>query len=114
MKPEILNETPVSMLEVKELLSKQKKEDEELTFRAQKTFEHLEQVVTLKKKQADELFEALEKLKLPRFKEQHINKIIDLLPTKIEELKVIMQAYPLNLPQESMKKIVAEVVKIVG
>ncbi|MBI4918973.1 hypothetical protein HY837_03520 [archaeon] len=114
MKPKLLNEVSVTNFEVKELLTKLKKDNEELTFRAQKTFEHLETVVTLKKSQVEELQSELAKLKISRLRDQHINKIIDILPNSAEQLKVVMQAYPVSLKQEDLKKIADVVKKVVG
>jgi len=40
------------------------------------------------------------------FAHQHIQKIIDITPTTINDLKVIVQSYTITLNNESMKKIV--------
>lgn len=114
MKPEILSETPITSLEVKEFLTKLKNNLGELNFRAQKTLEHLEKSVSLSKKQAEELKNALEKLKIPRFKEQHINKIIDLLPVNLAQVTTLLQAYPISVKQDNMKKIAEVVNKVIS
>jgi len=46
------------------------------------------------------------KLNIPRLKEQHVHKLIDLNPTTLNELKVILQSYTITVNNESMKKIV--------
>ena len=101
---QIISETPVNIYQLKKELEKIKKRDSELNFRANKTEEYLHQVATLKN--ADELFEKIMRLNLPRLKEQHIHKIIDIAPATVNDLKVVLQGYTITLNNESMKKIV--------
>ena len=110
MKHEIIEQEPVNLNEVKEELENVKKRDKELNFRAQKTMEYVQQTAKLGKDKADELKKKLEGLKISRLKEIHIQKIIDILPTKEEDVKVILQGYNLTLTKENCKKI-ADVVK---
>ena len=111
MPSEILSETPISAYQLKEELAKIKKRDKELHFRAAKTEEHLEHIEI--PKHADPLFEKINKLNIPRLKEQHIRKIIDIMPTTIKDLKVVMQGYTISLNNENMKKIVDTINKFV-
>ena len=46
------------------------------------------------------------KLSIPRLKEQHMHKIMDIMPTTLNELKVVLQGYTITLNNESMKKII--------
>ena len=101
---QIISETPISEYQLKKELERIKKSGKELNFRANRTEEYLHQV--LAHKNADELFDKITKLNIPRLKEQHINKIIDITPTTINELKVVLQSYTLTVNNESMKKIV--------
>ena len=59
---------------------------------------------------ADELKKKLEGLKISRLKEIHIQKIIDILPTREEDVKVVLQGYNITLTKENYKKI-ADTVK---
>jgi len=104
----ILSEVPISMKELKEELEGIKKRDKELNFRANKTVEYLNQFVSLKKEK--ELEEALNKLNIPRIKDLHIKKIIDVLPATVDELKTTIQGYPISVNADNLKKIV-DVVK---
>lgn len=108
----VLSETPISMGDLKEELIKIKKRDKELNFRANKTEEYLNQFVASKKEK--ELVEALTKLNVPRLKEQHMKKIADLLPRTIDDLKVILQGYPISINNENLKKIADTVNKFTG
>ena len=101
---EILEETPMSMAQLKEELGRIKKRDKELNFRATKTEDYLNQVVTIK--DADALFKKLVGLNVPRLKEQHICKIIDVLPKTADDLKVVLQGYTLTVNNANLKKIV--------
>jgi len=85
-------------------LEKIRKSDKELNFRANRTEEYLHQV--LQPKDLDELFDKLMKLNVPRLKEQHIHKIIDITPTTVNDLKVVLQGYTLTINNDFMKKIV--------
>ena len=101
---QIVSETSMSMYQLKKELEKIKKRDSELNFRANRTEEYLHQIATLKN--SEELFEKIMKLNIPRLKEQHIHKIIDVAPTTVNDLKVVLQGYTITLNNESMKKIV--------
>lgn len=105
MKPTIINETPVSMSEVKAELAKIKKRDEELNFRAAKTEEYLSQFSSLSTAKVDELKEKLTKLKIPRLKDEHIVKIVDVLPSTLEDVKAFLQGQTITITQDNQKKI---------
>ena len=60
-------------------------------------------------KKAEELREKLDGLGLTRLKHEHMMKIIDFLPKDIEELKTILQAYPLSLPKKDQEAIIGAV-----
>jgi DNA-directed RNA polymerase subunit F len=101
---QIISETPMNVYQLKKELERIKKRDNELNFRANRTEEYINQVITIKN--ADELFDKIAKLNIPRLKEQHIYKIIDIMPTTINELKTVLQGYTVTISNESMKKIV--------
>ncbi len=102
----ILSEEPITMSEVKSELAKIKKRDGELSFRANKTEDYLNQFVELSPKKIAELQKKIEDLKIPRLKDQYIMKVLDLLPTTFEEVKLIFQQFSaLTVTQENMKKI---------
>ncbi|MBW2972145.1 hypothetical protein KY359_03860 [Candidatus Woesearchaeota archaeon] len=104
-KPQIIEETPITMAELKEELKKIKKRDEALNFRAEKTEEYLDQFVKLKDKDAKELYKKIEALDVPRMKPEHIVKLVDIMPTNSEEVKILLQGYTITVTKENMKKI---------
>ncbi|MBS3176014.1 hypothetical protein J4457_02145 [Candidatus Woesearchaeota archaeon] len=105
-KPDIIKESAMSLASVKEELARIKKRDGELNFRANKTEEYLNSVVKTSPKKAKELYDALVALNIPRIKDIHLNKIVDLLPKTVKELKVVLQGYTLTLNNEGLAKIV--------
>ena len=109
-KPEIIKETPITMAEIKDELDKIKKKIEKINFRAEKTEEYLHQFAQLNLAKSKELKEKLDKLNVPRLKEEHIVKMIDLLPGSAEEVKSILQGYTITVTNENLKKI-AEAIK---
>ena len=101
---QIVSETPINIYQLKKELEAVKKRDKELNFRANRTEEYLNQIMTIKN--ADELFDKIAKLNIPRLKENHISKIIDIMPTTSNELKTVLQGYIITINNESIKKIV--------
>ncbi len=108
----ILEEKALNMAEVKIELDKIKKRDKELNFRANKTEEYLNQFITAKK--PNELADALTKLGIPRLKENQIKKIVDILPTTVNDLKVVLQGYTISINNDNAKKIVDTISKSLG
>jgi len=102
---EIINEEPITMSELKDELNKIKKQEKELNFRSNKTLEFLNKFTMLDKAKTQELRKKIADLKIPRFKEQHITKIVDVLPRTISELKLVLQGYTISVTNENLKKI---------
>jgi len=110
--PELIEETPVPLSDVKDQIEKIETRDKELNYRSNKTKEYLNTFQPLSKEKKDELQKKLEGLDLVRLKPAHIVKIIDFLPTTAEELKVLLQAYPATLPKKDIDGILAAVKEI--
>ena len=110
MNPKVLSEEPINMASVKAELEKIKKRDTELNFRANKTDEYLNQVITIKKKNADDIYTKIIALQIPRIREMHAHKIVDLMPGNVEELKSILTGYTISLSNDNLNKIL-ELVK---
>jgi len=103
---EIITEIPITMGEMKKELEKISKRDKEINLRASKTIEYLNQFVKIKGSEAKELYNKIDNLKIPRLKEQHIKKIIDIMPKTVDDMKAVLQGYTLTINNENMKKIV--------
>ena len=113
MKFKIISETPIGMNDVREELAKIKAKDGELSFRSQKTSDYLEQMITLSSGQAKELFKSISKLEVPRIKEQHIHKLIDILPVTSKDVKTVLQGYNVTVTNENLKKIADAIAEFV-
>jgi DNA-directed RNA polymerase subunit F len=102
----VISEEPVTMAQLRDDLKKIHKKEEELNLRANKTLEYLNMFVTIKGSEAKELYGKVEALDIPRFKPEHIVKIIDILPASVEELKTVMSGFSITITNENCKKIV--------
>ncbi len=106
----LLSETPITMAELKEDLQKIKQRDGELNFRAGKTEEYLNLFVEIDAKKAQEIRKKLGNLNIPRLREEHITKVIDIMPKTADELKTVMSAFTITIDNANIQKIV-DVVK---
>lgn len=112
--PQFIEQKPLSLAEVKEHLVKIEARDKELNFMANKTKEYLDNFTKLSLKQKEELAKKLAGLNLTRLKEEHINKIADFLPKDANELKVVLQAYPLSMPKKDQDAIAQAVAEFIS
>lgn len=107
--PQFLEEKPLSLVDVKTAIENIEKRDTTLNFLANKTKEYLTAFVSLSEKRKEELHKKLLDLNLTRIKEEHICKIIDLLPKTADELKVIILSYHLSLSKKDQDAVIAAV-----
>ena len=108
--PKFIEEQPVSLVEVRNILHDAEKRYEELNYRSGKAKDFLDNFnieLTIKKK--EELSKKLIDLNLTRLKDIHITKIIDFLPKNVDDLKIIMQAYPVSFPKKDQDAILGVV-----
>ena len=101
----IISQTPINSSMLHDELKKVQKRDSELGFRAQKTIDYLESMNVMPVKKAEELYKKLEALDVPRLRDVHFHKLMDLLPTTVKDVKVAMQGYSMTVTQENCKKI---------
>lgn len=99
-----LSEVSMNASELRKRLESVKERDKELGFRAAKTEEYLVQIHAVEK--PDQLFHKIASLEIPRLKDSHINKIIDIMPASVRDLKVVLQGYSLTASNDNMKKII--------
>lgn len=111
-KIEIINETPLSLNDLKSELKAIKKRDEELNARAQKVEEYINTFSLLNQKEAKDLEKAINALDVPRLKDLHVKKIVDVLPKTVDELKSVLQGYPISITNDNLKKVVDITAKV--
>src|SRR3989344_3497919 len=75
---ELIEESPMSLVEVKERLAEIKKRDKELDARALKVEEYVHKFANEKK--TKDLVDKLKKLDVSRLKDRNIKKIVDIMP----------------------------------
>ena len=110
--PQFIEEKSLALADVKILIDDISKRDEEMNYHSNKVKEYLDNFVTISAEKKEELQKKLEGLNLTRLKEEHINKIVDFLPKTVNDLKVVLQAYPLSMPKKDQESIVATVKEI--
>lgn len=104
--PKIIEEIPIGLAEIKEELEKIKKRDKELGTRTSRMEDYLNQFNHLSKEEYEKLVDKLKKLDIPRLKEAYIIKIADIIPEKVDDLKIILQGYTLTVTNDNLKKII--------
>lgn len=105
MNPTVISEEALTSYEVKKHLKQIKKRDEELSFRGQKVEEYLKQFTPLTDKASTELKEKLVGLEVPRLKEEHIAKLIDIMPLTEEDIKVVLSSFTVTIKKDDLKRI---------
>ena len=103
--PEIKSEEPITFSELKDALNKIQERDGELSFRSGKTIDHLQHLSLISPSEVARLREAIEDIKVPRLKNIHITKIIDVRPKNLKELSVVLSGYSLTVNKENQQKI---------
>jgi len=112
--PEFIEQKPLSLTDVQEAIEIIEKRDKELNYQCNKVKEYLGNLTILPKDKAEKLSKKLADLGLTRLKEEQIAKIVDFLPKDTNELKVVLQAYPLSMPKKDMDVIVQAVAEFTG
>jgi DNA-directed RNA polymerase subunit F len=102
---EVVEQMALTMVDVHEELIKIEKRTKELAPRAEKTKEYLNKFVNMKKKESDELRKKLEDLNIPRLKDKHIAKIIDIQPKDMDSLKSLFSGETISFKQEELQKV---------
>ena len=101
----IVEERPLTMVEMKQMLEEVQKRDGDLNHRSKKLKEYLDQFAVMKPTEADKMRERINKLDITRLKDRHISKIIDLNPKDAESLKMILTGETVTLKPEEITKI---------
>ena len=106
MEPKIISQIPVTLAELKEEISRIKAREKEASIRITRMEDYLNAFAEISTAQGKELRTALTKLDINRLKDEHICKIVDILPKNANELKVVMQGYALSLTNDASSKII--------
>lgn len=98
---EVINNEPISLAEMKEILEK----EEEPDFRVQKTMEYLNEFVKISADQARELKQKISSLGIVRLSPEMITKFVDILPRSEGDIKSILSQFNVTLTKEQIKDI---------
>ena len=109
VKPELLEDGPITLAEAKAELEKIKSVDSELSFRAGKCEDYFNDFVALSAAKAKELCSKIESLNVSRLKPEHIVQTVDLLPKTADEVKMIFQGSNISISKKDMESIASVV-----
>ncbi len=112
--PQFIAEKGISLVEVKAALDKIEKRDPTLNYLSTKSKGYLDSFATISAAKKEELHKKLSDLQLTRLKGEHLAKIADFLPKTVNELKIVLLAYPLSLPKKDQESIVAAVQEMIA
>ena len=101
---EVLDEAPLSLADLKERLHALKTEGQ-FPFRAEKTYAYLEAFPLVASKEAVALTKQIADLAIPRLKDKHIIKVVDLMPKDMDSLRLLLSTETLTIKDEDLKKI---------
>jgi DNA-directed RNA polymerase subunit F len=94
---------PVSLSEVKNILSKVSKDRKELLYEQKIALEHAQKFAKMPVKKTNDLIKELSALEF--LQEIHVYKIADILPKNEEDIKTIFAKERTNLGENEIKKI---------
>lgn len=103
---QVLNENPLTLVELKDKLTNLKKRDKELSERGNKTKEYLDMFTSLTPKKVEVLKKKLNDLNVSRLKARHVAMIINVLPEDIDSLRTVFSGETITVKQEDLKRIV--------
>jgi len=110
---EIVKETPINIWELEAEIKKIKKRDKESNYRVGKVEEYLNFCHRLKPTDYKELKKALTDLNIPRLRDQHINKLIDVMPSLPDDVKVVLDEYPITIAKTNFETIAKTIKKFI-
>ncbi len=102
---EVISKEGISNSEVLDFVNKREKE-KELTYREEKTKEYLKKTTKLKLSDFKKAKEELLALEIPRISQDHIIKILDIMPKSGTELRAIVSHSGTILVDEDSSKII--------
>ena len=106
MEPKIVSQTPLTLVELRHEIERIRQREKEPSIRITRTEDYLNAFVEISPEHGKELHAAVSKLAINRLKDEHICKVVDLLPRTAAELKLIMQGSAVSLTNDAVSKIV--------
>jgi len=110
MRAKVISEEPISIYDLKAELEKIKSRDTELGFRAAKVEEYLHNFAKVDEKKVHDLKKKIHDLNIPRLREDQVCKLVDIMPSDLEEVRLVLASYSITVTNENLVKI-ADVIK---
>ena len=101
---EVISKTNISTTEILDSIEKKSK-DVELTYREEKILEFLKKTNKLNLKDFNKAKKELMELEIPRLEEEHMIKVLEIMPTDGTQLRAIVSHSGTILVDENMTKI---------
>ena len=79
--------------------------DGKLSFRGEKTKAYLDGFTVLSAKEAEKLHKEIATLNIPRLKDRHITKVVDVMPADLDSMKTLFSGDNITISDDDMKKI---------
>ena len=99
---EVMEQKPLALATVKELLEAQKSKVKELNFRSTKVETYVNDFVE-NSEEVESIHKKLQET-FPRLREKHIIKVIDIMPQDINALKAVFTGETVSFKQEELKQ----------
>ena len=103
----IISEKPIGAFDLIDELRVLKKKSKEINPKTQKTFDYLSAMEFVSSKEAKELWGKIVGLNIPRLKERHIIKILEIMPEDIDSMKMLFSGENITIKQEDLNKILS-------
>ncbi|MSR86211.1 hypothetical protein EXS74_02350 [Candidatus Woesearchaeota archaeon] len=101
---QVIEEIPLSTVDVRKAL-KALQVEAPLSYRGEKTNTYLDSFALYDEKEAQELVIKITALNIPRLKDRHIVKVIDVMPKDLDSLRLLLATDTLTIKDEDLKKI---------
>ncbi len=101
----VMEEAPIAMADLKAQLAAVQSEDVPLSFRGEKTKAYLENFSEHEAKETAEYAEKIRALEIPRLKERHVVKVLDVMPKDLDSIRLLFSNETITIKEEDLKKI---------
>ena len=101
----VIEQRPIPLADIKEKLGLAKKDSKDLSFRAEKVYNYINDLDLPSKEKMEQLHKKINELNISRLRDRHITKVLDLMPKDIETLKSIFTGEAVSLKPEELKQI---------
>ena len=106
---QVINEYPLTLVELKDKLVSIKKRDKELNDKGNKIKDYVDLFANLTSKKVAELKKKIMGLEISRLKDRHVAKIINIMPEEVDSLRTVFVGETVTIKPEDLKRIIGVV-----